>query len=183
MSKAAKTSIYILIFLLATGLGFAGYTLLEKQKIEQQKVSLERELQASQDREKKSVGELKGLKDQLTQETGEKSKFKSAIDGLEKRVEELLAQVGEVTADRDKWQSRLEEIKKERDELVVKLQEKPQVVYEEKIVYKEREPGPVTQTSEPAQQTPDNPATPDPMSAAVSADAAPDAAVNPSSAN
>lgn len=186
MSKAAKTSIFILIFLLATGFGFAGYTLLEKQKIEQQKVSLERELQASQDREKKSLGEMKGLKDQLAQETGEKSKVKSTIDGLQKRVEELLAQTSEITADRDKWQSRLEEIKKERDELVVKLQEKPQVVYEEKIVYKEREPEPVAQTSEPVQQASDNPATQDPMPVAASADAAdvaPDAADNLSSTN
>ena len=186
MSKAAKTSIFILIFLLAIGFGFAGYTLLEKQKIEQQKVSLERELQASQDREKKSSGEMKGLKDQLAQETGEKSKVKSTIDGLQKRVEELLAQISEATADRDKWQSRLEEIKKERDELVVKLQEKPQVVYEEKIVYKEREPEPVAQ-SEPVQQASNNPATQDPMPAAVPADAAPDvapdAATNLSSMN
>lgn len=187
MSKAAKTSIFILISLLAIGFGFAGYTLLEKQKIEQQKVSLERELQASQDREKKSLGEMKGLKDQLAQETGEKSKSKSTIDGLQKRVEELLAQISEITADRDKWQSRLEEIKKERDELVVKLQEKPQVVYEEKIVYKEREPEPVAQTSEPVQQVSDNPATQDQVSVAVSADAAPDvapdAAANLSSMN
>ncbi|MBI5024116.1 MAG: hypothetical protein HZC18_03850 [Candidatus Omnitrophica bacterium] len=166
MSKAAKTSIFILIFLLATGFGFAGYTLLEKQKIEQQKASLERELQASQDREKKSSGEMKGLKDQLAQETGEKSKSKSTIEGLQKRVEELLAQISEATADRDKWQSRLEEIKKERDELVVKLQEKPQVVY------KEREPEAVAQTSEPVQQASNNPATQAPMPAAVSADAA-----------
>lgn len=173
MSKAAKTSIFILIFLLATGFGFAGYTLLEKQKIEQQKVSLERELQAFQDREKKSLGEMNGLKDQLAQETGEKSKSKSTIDGLQKRVEELLAQISEVTADRDKWQSRLEEIKKERDEFVVKLQEKPQVVYEEKIVYKEREPDPVAPTSDPVQQASNNSATQDPMSAAVPVDAAP----------
>ena len=183
MSKAAKTSIFILIFLLATGFGFAGYALLEKQKIEQQKVSLERELQASQDREKKSLGEMKGLKDQLAQEMGEKSRSKSTIDGLQKHVEELLAQISEVTADRDKWQLRLEEIKKERDELVVKLQEKPQVVYAEKIVYKEREPEPVAQASEPVQQASDNPAAQDPMPAAVSADAAPDAAANPSNTN
>ncbi len=101
----------------------------------------------------------------------------------------MLAQISEVTADRDKWQSRLEEIKKERDALVVKLQEKPQVVYEEKIVYKERErgPEPVAQTSEPVQQASNNPAAQDPMPAAVSADAAPDAvpaaAADPSSTN
>ena len=172
MSKAAKTSIFILISLLAIGFGFAGYTLLEKQKIEQQKVSLERELQAFHDREKKSLGEMNGLKDQLAQETGEKSKVQSTMDGLQKRVAELLAQISEVTADRDKWQSRLEEIKKERDELVVKLQEKPQVIYEEKVVYKEREPDPVAQTSEPVQQAAHNPAAQDPISAAVPADAA-----------
>ena len=163
MSKAAKQSIFILIILLAGGLGFAGYTLLEKQKIEQQKVSLERELQASQDREKKSLGEMNGLEARLAQETGEKSKFKSTIDGLEKRVEELLAQISTITAERGKWQSRFEEIKKERDELVVKMQEKPQVVYEEKIVYKEREPEPIAQTSEPIQEAGNNPASPEPM--------------------
>ena len=69
---------------------------------------------------------------------------------------------------------------------MVKLQEKPQVVYEEKIVYKEREPEPVAQ-SEPVQQASNNPATQDPMPAAVPADAAPDvapdAATNLSSMN
>lgn len=150
MSKAAKQSIFILIVLLVGGLLFAGYTLLEKQKIEQQKASLERELQSSQDREKKNLGEMKGLKDQLAQETGEKSKFKNMITGLEKRVEELLIQVGDISAERDKWQSRIEEIKKERgellgkvEELTARLQEKPQVVYQEKVVYKEQEPEPV----------------------------------------
>ncbi len=140
MSNAAKKSIYILIILLTAGLGFAGYTLLEKQKIEQQKISLKYELQTSQEREKKSAGEMRGLEDQLAQAAGEKTKFKKTIEDLEKRVEELLAQISGITVDRDKWQSRLEEIKKERDELVVKLQEKPQVVYQEKVVYKEREP-------------------------------------------
>lgn len=156
MSKAAKHSILILIILLAAGLGFAGYTLLEKQKIEQQKVSLEHELQASQDREKKSLGEMKGLNDRLAQEAGEKSKFKNTITGLEKRVEELLAQVSDISVERDKWQSRLEEIKKERgellgkvEELTARMQEKPQVVYQEKIVYKEREPEPAARTEGP----------------------------------
>lgn len=142
MSKAAKQSIFILILLLAGGLGFAGFTLLEKQKIEQQKISIERELQASQAREKSTLVEMKWLKDQIAQEAGEKSKFKDTIDGLQKRVEELLVQISQLTGERDKGQSRLEEIKKERNELLAKLQEKPQVVYQEKIVYKDREPEP-----------------------------------------
>ncbi len=170
MSKAAKTSIYILILLLAGGLGFAGYTILEKQKIEQQKISIERELQASQDREKKSVGEIKGLKEQIEQAAGEKAKTKGAIEGLEKRVEELLAQVSNITTERDKWQSRLEEIQKERDELVVKLQEQPKVVEKvvEKIVYKEREPEPAAPMVEAVPQAGADPADQDPALAVVS---------------
>lgn len=148
MSKAAKQSIFILIILLSAGLGFAGFTLLEKQKIEEQKVSLERELQASRDREKKNLGELKTMEDQLELVQGEKTKFEQAIADLEKKVEDLLTQIGAITAERDKWQQRLDEIKKERDELVVKLKEKPQVIYEEKIVYKEREPASTFATGE-----------------------------------
>ena len=188
MSKAAKQSIFILIFLLAGGLGFAGYTLLEKQKIEQQKISLESELQASQDREKKSLGEMKGLKDQLAQETGEKSKFKNTITGLEKRAEELLTQISDISAERDKWQSRLEEIKKERgellskvEELTAKLQEKPQVVYQEKVVYKEREPEPAPQTDGSVPDAGDHSTSPDPM--ATPEDAAPDDFSHASNAN
>lgn len=164
MSKAAKQSIFILIVLLAGGLGFAGYTLLEKQKIEQQKISIGRELQASQDREKKNLGEMNALKDQLALGTDEKSKFKKTIDDLGKRVEELLTQIGDITEERDKWQSRLEEIKKERGELLAKvegltaqLQEKPQVVYQEKIVYREREQEPIQQAGESVPEAGGNP--------------------------
>ncbi|GEM_PF-617531 len=180
MSKAAKTSIYILILLLAGGLGFAGYTLLEKQRIEQQKVSLEQELQASQGREQKNLGEMKGLKDQLAQEIGEKSKFKNTVAGLEKRVEELLTQVSDVTADRDKWQSRLEEIKKERGELLAKVEElttqlqaKPQVVYQEKIVYKDRAQEAAAQANESAPGVGDNSVGTDSMLETASADGSP----------
>ncbi|MBI5149194.1 MAG: hypothetical protein HZA28_00270 [Candidatus Omnitrophica bacterium] len=169
MSKAAKQGIVVLVFLLAGGLGFAGYTLLEKQKIEGQKISLERELQGSRDREKQNLGELKTLKeqlsqikDQLGQAGGEKSKYEKTIADLQSHSEELLAQINSITGERDKWQSRLEDIKKERDgllkerdELLAKLQDKPQVVYQEKIVYKEKEPAPpvppVTEPVSPAQ--------------------------------
>ncbi|MBI5416103.1 MAG: hypothetical protein HZA29_04735 [Candidatus Omnitrophica bacterium] len=146
MSKAAKQGILILIFLLAGGLGFAGYTLLEKQKIEGQKVSLERELQGSRDREKKNLGELKTLKEQLSQMKdqvgqagGEKSRYEKTIAELQSHSEELLTQVNSITGERNKWQGQIEDIKKERDgllkerdELLAKLQEQPQVVYQEK---------------------------------------------------
>ena len=41
MSKAAKTSIFILMALLLVSLGYAGYTLMEKQKLVEEKAGLE----------------------------------------------------------------------------------------------------------------------------------------------
>ena len=125
MSKAAKQSIFILIFLLVGSLGFAGYSIFEKQKLEQVKGALERQLNESQDREKKSFNESTSLKDQLKKIEDEKNELESRAKKAEKQVEDLLAQVSQVTGDRDKWQSRVTEITKERDELVAKLKEKP----------------------------------------------------------
>lgn len=140
MSKAAKQGILILIVLLAVSLGFAGLTLMEKQKIEQQKNALEAQLQESQGREKSGLAEVQKLKEYLTREGEEKSKFQKEIASTQERVDDLLAQISEITAEKDKWKRRLENIQKERDELLVKIQEKPK----EKIVYKyvEKEPQP-----------------------------------------
>ncbi len=138
MSKAAKQSILILGVLLLGSLGFAGVTLLGKQKVEQQIAALESELQESQGREKNGLAEIKNLKDQVAKGEGEKSKVQKTVAETQKRIEDLLAQVSDVTGDRDKWKERLDHIKKERDQLLVKLQQKqePQIVYK----YIEKEP-------------------------------------------
>src|SRR3989338_5521239 len=78
---------------------------------------------------------------------------------MEKRIEDMVVQISEITSDRDKWKQRLDNIKKERDELLVKLKEKPepQIIYQEKIVYKEKEPEPAPPVEAPNPQAPDNP--------------------------
>ncbi len=150
MSKAAKQSILILGVLLLGSLGFAGVTLLGKQKVEQQVAALERELQESQGREKNGLVEIKTLKDQVAKGEGEKSKVQKTVAETQKRIEDLLAQVSDVTGDRDKWKERLDHIKKERDQLLVKLQQKPepQIVY--KYIEKEPVPEPVVSPVQPS---------------------------------
>jgi chromosome segregation ATPase len=144
MSKAGKQSIIILIVLLVGSLGFTGFTLMEKQvekqRAEQERFALENDLQTSQSQAKTSLAEVQKLKDQVARGEEEKAQLNKTIAETEKRIEDFLAQVGEITSDRDKWKQRLDSIKKERDELLVKLKEKPQVIYQEKIVYKEKEP-------------------------------------------
>lgn len=159
MSKAAKQSIFILIGLLVASLGFAGLTLMAKQKVEQQKLILEKNLQESQAQAKSSLVEVQKLKDQVGKEQEEKSKSKKTIADMEKRVEDMVVQISEITSERDKWKQRLDNIKKERDELLVKLKEKPepQIIYQEKIVYKEKEPEPAPPVEAPQPQAPDNP--------------------------
>ena len=66
MSKAAKQSLIILVVLLLGSLAFAGYTLLEKQKLEKDKANLQKDVQQYQGREKQNLVEISGLKDQLT---------------------------------------------------------------------------------------------------------------------
>lgn len=152
MSKAAKQSILILGVLLLGSLGFAGVTLLGKQKMEQQIAALERELQESQGREKGGLEEIKNLKDQVAKGEGEKSKVQKTVAETQKRIDDLLAQVSDVTGDRDKWKERLDHIKKERDQLLVKLQQKPepQIVY--KYIEKEPQKEPVPETVIPLAQ-------------------------------
>ncbi|OGX38446.1 MAG: hypothetical protein A3D87_04695 [Omnitrophica WOR_2 bacterium RIFCSPHIGHO2_02_FULL_50_17] len=157
MSKAAKQSIFILIGLLAASLGFAGLTFMAKQKVEQQKLILEKNLQESQEQVKSSLVEVQKLKEQVGKEQEEKSKSKKTVADMEKRIEDMVVQISEITSDRDKWKQRLDNIKKERDELLVKLKEKPepQIIYQEKIVYKEKEPEPAPPVEAPKPQAPE----------------------------
>lgn len=154
MSKAAKQGIVILIVLLVMALGFSGVSLIGKQKAEQEKTAVQKDLQKSQSQSKGQVVEIDGLKQQIAKEQSEKESLQKsvqekekAINDMQKRMEELLAQVGTITEEKDTWKRRLDNIKKERDELLVKLQEKPK----EKIVYKyvEKEPEASRKQEEP----------------------------------
>lgn len=120
MSKAAKQSIVILIFLLLCSLGFAGYTFLEAEKLKKDKAGLQQQLNQSQDREKRYITEAQSLKDQVAKAQEESSKIQAKVKKAEKEAEELLVQVNSFVEERSKLNKRVEGITKERDELIKK---------------------------------------------------------------
>ncbi|MCK5013411.1 MAG: hypothetical protein KAS66_06300 [Candidatus Omnitrophica bacterium] len=148
MSKAAKRSLLVLIILLLATLGFAAFSVFEKQELEKAKFSVEQELVETKDRfqtketryiqdAQKLDNELKKANDKKTQLT---KRIKEVEDQAEEQIETLSKEIEEISGDRDKWKRRIATIRSERDKLMVKiddltkkLEEKP----EPEIIYKE----------------------------------------------
>lgn len=122
MSKAAKQSIFILIVLLLASLGFAGYTLVEKQKVEQAKASAEQQLSSARSTNKKLEGDLKTVQTQLSQAVSARTELESRLKDAQSKASAINSQLEEVTADREKWKGRIDDLRKERNDLMEKLQ-------------------------------------------------------------
>ncbi|OGX08368.1 MAG: hypothetical protein A2Z88_01255 [Omnitrophica WOR_2 bacterium GWA2_47_8] len=142
MSKAAKQIMMILIVLLVGCLAFAGYSLLEKQRIEKLKIAVDKELEAAQTREMTYLKDNKALQEQAKSAEEEKAKIQVELTGVNEKLADFNAEMETLTKDRDDWKGRVETLQKERQELVTKLQQKaePQVVY--KYIEKEAEEKP-----------------------------------------
>jgi len=123
MSKAAKQSLFILIFLLVLSLGFGFVTLSGKQKVEKENVSLNGQLEKSNSREKKNIGQIKELQGEVKKANSEKSSFQKKLQSTEKEIEGLLAEVNDITAKRDKWKRRIDNVSRERDRLMTRVQD------------------------------------------------------------
>jgi len=139
MSKAAKQSILILAILLIGSLGFAGHSLMEKQKVEKSKVALTDEVQGYKSREKKYISEKKTLNDQIKKTEDSKAKIQTELSKVDETIKGYSSQIEGLKKDRDEWKLRVETLQKERLDLLVKLEERPepQVIY--KYVEKEAE--------------------------------------------
>ena len=142
MSKAAKQSIFILVFLLLVSLGFTGYTLLQQKKLEEEKISVENELGKSQENEKKQAAAIGQLQDDVKKAEDEKANLERKLklaqadaQDLSTKLQKLTSDVDATIKDRDKWKQRIDTLTKERDDFKEKLAKQP-----EKVVYKEREP-------------------------------------------
>lgn len=159
MSNAAKQSLIILIVLLVGSFGFAGYSLLEKQKIEKQKVELENELKTAKAREEKFSADAKNYDAQVKKVEEEKAKLQSDLTAVDQKIQSFDVEIKKLTQERDDWKGRLDAIQKERDDLAQKLKE--QAGAEPKIVYKyiEKEGGQAVSGTEGAAAPADAPAT------------------------
>jgi len=142
MSKAAKQSIFILVFLLLGSLGFTGYTLVQQKALEQQKANTEQQLAKAKENEKKQATTIGQLEQDLKKAAEDKASIEQNLrraqadaQDLSSKIQKLTSDVSTITQDRDKWKQRIDALTKERDALEDKLNNQP-----EKIVYKEREP-------------------------------------------
>lgn len=147
MSKIARQSIYILIGLLVFTLLFAGMVLMDKNKIQAERNTLQTQVQSLEEETKKYLGQIRDLKSAEAQYQEEIKKLKVSVDSLNKERQDFEKKVKSLEADAqdnqkklsaaqessEKMKQRLDEARKERDDLVKKLQEKPKT----EIVYKE----------------------------------------------
>lgn len=132
MSKVAKQCIAILIVLLIGALVGLGVVSMQKQTVEQARVSLERQIEDFRSREKNQILEANKLKEQIQAVETEKARLEEELknfSGLD--VEEMKSKIQSLTKDRDQWKNKLDEIQKERQELLAKLETpvEPQIVY------------------------------------------------------
>jgi chromosome segregation ATPase len=141
LSKGAKQSILILIVLFLGVLGFAAYTVFEKQKVEKEKTQLSADLTQSEDRGKKYIVQIKDLQDQITKREQENSELNKRAKLAEQQVGNLQKQVTDISDERDKWKDRIENVQRERDDIMAKLQDltkKQQDAETELASYKEK---------------------------------------------
>ena len=87
MSKAAKRSLLILIILLLATLGFAAFSIFEKQKIEEDKSRVEQELIEAhnrfQEKETGYIRDAQALNGELKKANDEKSQLTKRIKQVE----------------------------------------------------------------------------------------------------
>lgn len=121
MSKAAKQSIFILIFLIIGVLAFTGYTLVEKQKVEDSKLLVEEELEESEMRTHAKIQEIKKLNDEMQILEKEKNNLEKTLVTTRNNSDKLKIKIAEITQERDTWKGRIEIITRERDALTKKI--------------------------------------------------------------
>jgi chromosome segregation ATPase len=123
LSKGAKQSILILIVLFLGVLGFAAYTVFEKQKVEKEKTLLSADLTKSQESLQKYAVQVKDLQDQITKREQENSELNKRAKLAEGQVGNMQKQVDDLTDESKKWKERVDNVQRERDEIMAKLQE------------------------------------------------------------
>ncbi len=121
MSKSVNFSIFMLLFILAGTLLYSGYTVMEKQKIEIEKVKLEEQVAQSQDREKGKVEEIQRLKERIAQFDDERSRLEKKVSKAEDKMASLFSDSNEAEADRDKYKRKLNNSEEEISDLKKKI--------------------------------------------------------------
>jgi len=123
MSKAAKQGLIILIVLLVLTLGFAGYTVIEKQKVDRKIVQLDGKLRKATKQAENNAREAAHLKTSLDSSKQENIQLKRSVKTAKEQADSLLAQVSEKAAEANKFKSQVDELRSTRDSLMSKIQD------------------------------------------------------------
>ncbi|HQO57771.1 MAG TPA: hypothetical protein PLT76_03520 [Candidatus Omnitrophota bacterium] len=139
MSRAAKSILVFLLLLLFVSVGLLTYITLQKQESDKSKISLEKQVDDFQQREKKYILENKDLQEKLKDVEKKKAELEERLSSFDGDVESLNKQISELTSERNVLQEKIAALEKERTTLLSKTKEKsePQIVYK----YVDRETG------------------------------------------
>lgn len=122
MSKAAKQSIFILIFLLLASLGFIGYTYLEMQKLEEAKANVEQQLRMSEQTEREQATQISQLNSQMKQAQDDRAQLERRFKQAQDQSQELSGKISSLEQEAERWKGRVEKISEERNSLVSRLE-------------------------------------------------------------
>lgn len=117
MSKSTKLGYIILIVLIIGVIGFLGYALVNLQKISDEKVLVEQELEDSEERMHKQITQTKQLTADLENLKSERDELEKTLDLAKKKSIGLQLRVDDVTKERNKWKEELAAVTQMRDQL------------------------------------------------------------------
>lgn len=121
MSKAAKQSIFILIFLLLGSLGFTGYIVFEKQKVAEEKAFVENQLLVSEQKEREQSARVAQLNTQLKQAQDEKQQTEFRLRQAQQEVKDVSGKITGLEQEAERWKDRVDKVSEERNTLVARL--------------------------------------------------------------
>lgn len=139
MSRAAKSILVFLLLLLFVSVGVLTYVAFQKQESDKSKLSLEKQMDDFQQREKKYILENKDLQEKLKDVEKKKAELEERLSSFGGDMESLNKQIADLTSEREVLQEKIVELEKERNTLLTRVKEKPepQIVYK----YMDRETG------------------------------------------
>ena len=123
MSKAAKISIFLLIFVIVAFGALSFLTLQKNTQLTQQKAKLQQNLDEAQDRNVQAMRQIKDLNDQVKRAQSEKIDLAAKLKEATVKADNLTQQVQQIQADRDQWKRRIDKISEERDSLKQKVED------------------------------------------------------------
>ena len=123
MSKVAKRSLLILIFLLVLSLGLSGYFVVQKNKFEKGFLQLSGQIVQFKNREQEAINKIGQLSKKIGQLHDNKTKLESSLNAFQQEVNSVKEELKGITQRYDHVTNRVEELRGIRDDLVKSLAE------------------------------------------------------------